>query len=111
MTHLLSCETTMARRSLRIKDKDSAKFDEQLAPSTSLKRPLDGETQESEEDEVEEEERSRKRAKKASAASKKQPKHRMPEQFRKVRGKRGLLERLAKDVPLDVIFEARLILK
>lgn len=32
-------------------------------------------------------------------------KQRMPKQFRKVRGKLGLLERLAKDVPLDVIFE------
>ncbi|KAF9073121.1 hypothetical protein BDP27DRAFT_1319432 [Rhodocollybia butyracea] len=95
----------MSRRSLRIKDK--VKVDGQLAPSTStsLKRPLDGETQDSEEDEVEEEERSRKRAKRAPAASKKQSKHRMPEQFRKVRGRRGLLERLAKDVPLDVIFE------
>lgn len=34
-------------------------------------------------------------------------KQRMPKQFRKVRGKLGLLERLAKDVPLDVIFEVR----
>ncbi|KAF9075689.1 hypothetical protein BDP27DRAFT_1314336 [Rhodocollybia butyracea] len=30
---------------------------------------------------------------------------RMPEQFRKVRGRLGLLEKLAKDVPLDVILE------
>ncbi|KIK59136.1 hypothetical protein GYMLUDRAFT_44891 [Collybiopsis luxurians FD-317 M1] len=30
---------------------------------------------------------------------------RIPEQFRKVRGKLGLLERLAKDMPLDVILE------
>ncbi|KAE9395816.1 hypothetical protein BT96DRAFT_997297 [Gymnopus androsaceus JB14] len=30
---------------------------------------------------------------------------RIPAQFRKVRGKLGLLERLAKDMPLDVIFE------
>ncbi|KAF9071236.1 hypothetical protein BDP27DRAFT_536276 [Rhodocollybia butyracea] len=29
----------------------------------------------------------------------------MPEHFRKVRGKLGLLERLVKDVPLEVIFE------
>ncbi|KIK59129.1 hypothetical protein GYMLUDRAFT_60349 [Collybiopsis luxurians FD-317 M1] len=29
----------------------------------------------------------------------------MPEQFQKIKGKLGLLERLAKDVPLDVILE------
>lgn len=34
-----------------------------------------------------------------------QKKQRVPEQFRKVRGKLGLLQRLAKDVPLDVILE------
>lgn len=35
----------------------------------------------------------------------KKKRQRMPEEFRKVRGKLGLLERLAKDMPLDVIFE------
>ncbi|KAJ3781589.1 hypothetical protein GGU10DRAFT_390520 [Lentinula aff. detonsa] len=35
----------------------------------------------------------------------KKKKTKMPAEFRKVRGKRGLLERLAKDVPLDIIFE------
>ncbi|KAE9394993.1 hypothetical protein BT96DRAFT_862210 [Gymnopus androsaceus JB14] len=39
-----------------------------------------------------------------SAESKKK-KQRIPEQFRKVRGKLGMLERLAKDVPLDVVIE------
>lgn len=35
----------------------------------------------------------------------KKSKKRMPEQFRKVRGKLGMLETMAKDIPLDVIFE------
>ncbi|KAF5362788.1 hypothetical protein D9757_011016 [Collybiopsis confluens] len=38
-------------------------------------------------------------------SSTKKGKRRIPEQFRKVRGKTGMLEKLAKDVPLDVIFE------
>ncbi|KAF5388965.1 hypothetical protein D9757_005040 [Collybiopsis confluens] len=36
---------------------------------------------------------------------KRQRKSKIPEEFRKVRGKCGMLERLAKDVPLDVMFE------
>lgn len=44
----------------------------------------------------------------AEFSPKKKKKKRMPEQFRKVRGKLGMLERLAKDVPLDVIFEVNI---
>ncbi|KAF9060710.1 hypothetical protein BDP27DRAFT_1236376 [Rhodocollybia butyracea] len=41
----------------------------------------------------------------AESSATKKGKNRMPEQFRNVRGRLGLLERLAKDVPLDVILE------
>ncbi|KIK59276.1 hypothetical protein GYMLUDRAFT_675937 [Collybiopsis luxurians FD-317 M1] len=49
--------------------------------------------------------RPRKRMKKSDTQSGSKKNQRMPAQFRKVRGKLGLLERLAKDIPLDVIFE------
>ena len=38
----------------------------------------------------------------SSAVSKRK---KMPPEFRKARGKRGLLEKLAKDAPLDIFFE------
>ncbi|KAF5378403.1 hypothetical protein D9757_010855 [Collybiopsis confluens] len=67
----------------------------------------------SEEGSLEEEEPPRKRAKRShkskyvgTESSAKNRKGKIPEQFRKVRGRTGLLEKLAKDVPLDVILEA-----
>ncbi|KAF9065329.1 hypothetical protein BDP27DRAFT_1450236 [Rhodocollybia butyracea] len=61
-------------------------------------------------DEYEEDERPAKRARQGTKNSKTRSKtrskrQRMPEQFRKVRGKLGLLARLVKDIPLEVIFE------
>ena len=38
-------------------------------------------------------------------ANKKRKKSKMPAEFRRVRGKYGLLERLAKNVPLELMFE------
>ncbi|KAE9398313.1 hypothetical protein BT96DRAFT_34629 [Gymnopus androsaceus JB14] len=91
------------RRSLRIQEK---KFipetqDAHRTPQDSTEGDL-----EEYEEEKHETKPSRKRAKtnhsKANTSTKK---GRIPAQFRKVRGKLGLLERLAKDMPLDVIFE------
>ncbi|KAE9410789.1 hypothetical protein BT96DRAFT_969103 [Gymnopus androsaceus JB14] len=65
----------------------------------------------SDEDEEEVRPKARKRTKKSQSEqpgpsnSVSKRKNKMPEQFKKVRGKFGLLQRLAKDVPLDVIFE------
>ncbi|KAF5378386.1 hypothetical protein D9757_010860 [Collybiopsis confluens] len=61
-----------------------------------------------EDDEEEEDKRPRKRVKRTKSPAKRSArkgKSKIPEQFRKVRGKTGLLEKLAKDVPLDVILE------
>ncbi|KAE9405647.1 hypothetical protein BT96DRAFT_1015383 [Gymnopus androsaceus JB14] len=82
----------MTRRSLRIQEKKVAS--DEVPDKDGLR-------------EYEEEEHdtksSRKRAKTNANTSTK--KGRIPAQFRKVRGRLGLLERLAKDVPLDVILE------
>ncbi|KAE9396280.1 hypothetical protein BT96DRAFT_116628 [Gymnopus androsaceus JB14] len=112
----------MTRQSLRIKEKQAPSVDSEMQdvtassrnnPNTDRKHARDDEYQEELEVEELEEERSRKRARKlgsdgndqSAEISPKKTKQRMPEQFRKVRGRLGMLERLAKDVPLDVIFE------
>lgn len=122
----------MARRSARLKEKqvaacdgDAQTQDGNIAVS-ELKTGQphrDGSCHDDQEESEEEESEggpSRKRARKVP--KKRQPQKestnednqsepsakklkRMPEEFRKVRGKLGMLERLAKDVPLDVIFE------
>lgn len=124
---------TMARRSLRIQEKKIVSDESQthdvglVQGSDSIldrKRAReDQEDQEYEEDPDDGEEAVPKRKKKKSkkAASSKSnvalsgqdkqssgsstKRQRMPEQFRKVRGRLGLLEKLAKEVPLDVILE------
>ncbi|KAE9396287.1 hypothetical protein BT96DRAFT_1021457 [Gymnopus androsaceus JB14] len=113
----------MPRRSVRIREAAAGDSNTQDASSTTSPGRKHG-RDESDVDYEEEqlaEEPSRKRAKKSSEdtqsksdsnkddqsteLSPKKTKQRMPEQFRKVRGRLGMLERLAKDVPLDVIFE------
>ncbi|KAE9399355.1 hypothetical protein BT96DRAFT_1019525 [Gymnopus androsaceus JB14] len=110
----------MTRQSLRIKENQVSSVDSDIHDATASsrnstnagrKRAQDDEHRE--EDEKLEEEHSRKRVRKSDSdennqsveSSAKKTKQRMPEQFRKVRGRLGMLERLAKDVPLDVIFE------
>ncbi|KAE9396281.1 hypothetical protein BT96DRAFT_996887 [Gymnopus androsaceus JB14] len=112
----------MTRHSLRIKEKQAPSADSDMQDVTASssnnhnadrKHARDDEYHEELEDEELEEERSRKRARKSGSRGKdqsaefspKKTKQRMPAQFRKVRGRLGMLERLAKDVPLDVIFE------
>ncbi|KAE9409268.1 hypothetical protein BT96DRAFT_970203 [Gymnopus androsaceus JB14] len=98
----------MARQSVRIQAKLAAAEDPQMQDATasstvnSHTHARDDEYKEYEEEEPEK--HARKRARK-STRSISDSKRRIPEQFRKVRGKLGMLERLAKDVPLDVIFE------
>ncbi|KAE9390256.1 hypothetical protein BT96DRAFT_926005 [Gymnopus androsaceus JB14] len=116
----------MARYSLRIKEKqtsgESSMQDGGEISSVGEASIAQDDDYEGEEPDELAEGPSRKRARKSSKKThskshsneddpsaefspKKKKKKRMPEQFRKVRGKLGMLERLAKDVPLDVIFE------
>ncbi|KIK59138.1 hypothetical protein GYMLUDRAFT_44894 [Collybiopsis luxurians FD-317 M1] len=101
----------MPRRSQRIRGKVATYTDAQDEVSNTA--DADGEFQN---DNGDEEERPRKRAKRSSRskgtsndedyhAASSSKKQRIPEQFRKVRGRLGLLERLAKDMPLEVILE------
>ncbi|KAE9411526.1 hypothetical protein BT96DRAFT_983257 [Gymnopus androsaceus JB14] len=98
----------MPRHSLRIKEKQTA-LDNSRGPDATVY-----------EDSLKDEERSRKRVRNRSRSAgtkttsndlsvesdtKKKKQQRIPEHFRKVRGKLGMLARLAKDVPLDVMFE------
>ncbi|KAJ4493390.1 hypothetical protein C8R41DRAFT_919607 [Lentinula lateritia] len=122
----------MARRSLRIQEKKGVSSESQtqdagvIQDSDSIvdrKRAReDEEDQEYDEDPDDGEEvapkRKKKKTKKVSSKSdvslhsqdkqssgSSTKRQRMPEQFRKVRGRLGLLEKLAKEVPLDVILE------
>ncbi|KAJ3836321.1 hypothetical protein F5878DRAFT_663089 [Lentinula raphanica] len=120
----------MVRRSQRVQDKKAASGDVQMKDSPTdvsgskslagLKRTWDDEDdnenleEEYDDDDDELPKRKKKRTKKtpstkSTAASNTEvlfsepsKRQRMPEQFRKVRGKLGLLERLAKDMPLDI---------
>ncbi|KIK59141.1 hypothetical protein GYMLUDRAFT_683655 [Collybiopsis luxurians FD-317 M1] len=103
----------MARCSQRIKEKATVYTDIQdVVVSDAADADSDSQDDDQKEDKAEP---PRKRARKSNrsdgsfvddyyvaSSSKRQ---RIPEQFRKVRGKLGHLERLAKDVPLDVILE------
>ncbi|KAJ3767973.1 hypothetical protein FB446DRAFT_848745 [Lentinula raphanica] len=111
----------MLRRSQRVKDKKDASSDIQSRDMSTLSPDSDAALQyttrddEDEDKEYEEEEQGdedyteeqdedipkRKKSRK-TVSTKRQ---RVPEQFRKVRGKLGLLEKLAKEMPLDVILE------
>lgn len=103
----------MTRQSLRIKQKAAAD-NSQMSDATSTGN-IDTGRKRARVDDYQEEDDSdvRKRARKsdssnndeAAESSTKKTKQRMPEEFRKVRGRLGILERLAKDVPLDIIFE------
>ncbi|KAJ3740507.1 hypothetical protein DFH05DRAFT_1529107 [Lentinula detonsa] len=123
----------MARRSERLQGKKDALGEPQMQEMTvgtvldsigGLKRARDEENnqdydEDPDDNDGESPKRKRKRSKKAVSAKSSVPssgtdeqppkpstkRQRMPEEFRKVRGKLGLLERLAKDVPLDVILE------
>ncbi|KAE9406160.1 hypothetical protein BT96DRAFT_284215 [Gymnopus androsaceus JB14] len=106
----------MTRQSHRIKERRGSSGDCDMLTVSSTSTSSNGALNEPDnnfEAEEHEEARPRKRAKKSSSneeyqstgSSTKKMKRRMPENFRKVRGKLGMLERLAKDVPLDVIFE------
>ncbi|KAJ3770832.1 hypothetical protein FB446DRAFT_691664 [Lentinula raphanica] len=123
----------MVRRSQRVQDKKAASGDVQMKDSPTdasgskslagLKRTWDDEDDnanlEEEYDDNDDDlpKRKKKRTKKTPSTkstaasntdvpfSEPSKRQRMPEQFRKVRGKLGLLEKLAKDMPLDVILE------
>ncbi|KAF9071226.1 hypothetical protein BDP27DRAFT_1322562 [Rhodocollybia butyracea] len=108
----------MLRRSLRIKEKPaiSAAMQEstEAMATDSRKRQRTKDREESSNDEWDDEDededehpakRARQGSKKSTKYNSKSKRQRMPEEFRKVRGKLGLLERLVKDVPLEVIFE------
>jgi hypothetical protein len=64
--------------------------EDQKKPARKRAKARSIETAEEDDDDVDEPKASRKR---------------MPEQFRRVRGKLGLLQRLTKDVPLEIILE------
>ncbi|KAJ3968102.1 hypothetical protein EV361DRAFT_952635 [Lentinula raphanica] len=120
----------MARRSQRVNDKDPTSGDTHVQRSTTdsnvgSKHARDeaedaGDYEEADDDDAPK--RKRKRSKKAAQPSAESStpsssnivvqrpessikRQRVPEHFRKVRGKLGLLEKLAKDMPLDVILE------
>ncbi|KIK59139.1 hypothetical protein GYMLUDRAFT_683468 [Collybiopsis luxurians FD-317 M1] len=105
----------MTRRSQRIKGK-VVTYTEAQDVVVSDAADTDGEFQNDDGKGENEEERPRKKAKRGTRskgsstdgdyrAASSSKKRRIPEQFRKVRGRLGLLERLAKDVPLEVILE------
>ncbi|KAJ3729704.1 hypothetical protein C8R42DRAFT_706608 [Lentinula raphanica] len=111
----------MLRRSQRVKDKEDSSVcngtQEPLAtalgsnmiPGSKYTRDDEDDIKEDEEDdddykgdeEEDDEAPQKKRLRKTVSAMR----QRVPEQFRKVRGKLGLLEKLAKEMPLDVILE------
>ncbi|KAJ3770833.1 hypothetical protein FB446DRAFT_136038 [Lentinula raphanica] len=122
----------MLRRSTRLRDKRDASGDTQMhemnAASDSIaassKRTRDDDDDndsapEAEDGDDDNSKRKRKKSKKSVSEqslpspnsgvrlseSSKNKRQRMPKQFRGVRGKLGLLEKLAKDMPLDVILE------
>ncbi|KAJ4485289.1 hypothetical protein J3R30DRAFT_1337821 [Lentinula aciculospora] len=94
----------MPRRSARIQAANTAN-DSQHMNATQAFLVVKHPRQEVEvEEELSEEERLRKRRKRASASGKTK-KGSVPKPFRKVRGRLGLLERMAKDVPVEIILE------
>ncbi|KAJ3920597.1 hypothetical protein F5877DRAFT_77017 [Lentinula edodes] len=116
----------MVRRSLRIQEKELAPVQSHDLGEVTVPRKRVTRDAEDSEDYAEDSDggvapirRKRKRSKKAAnlkskveSSSKDEgvpaartKKQNMPEQFKKVRGKLGLLERVTKDVPMDVIFE------
>lgn len=104
----------MTRQSLRIKQKAAADNSPMSNSTASTSETIDSGRKRAHDDYQEEDgPDARKRLRKsnssnndeAAESSTKKMKQRMPEEFRKVRGKLGILERLAKDVPLDIIFE------
>ncbi|KAJ4471887.1 hypothetical protein C8J55DRAFT_155516 [Lentinula edodes] len=116
----------MVRRSLRIQEKELAPAQSHDLGEVTVPRKRVAKDTEDSEDYAEDSDggvapirRERKRSKKAAnlkskveSSSKDEgvpaartKKQNMPEQFKKVRGKLGLLERVTKDVPMDVIIE------
>lgn len=106
----------MTRRSLRLRDKPTEDSETQtLSSEIQILSTEDCKHPRNEEQAVEEESNGRVRKKarnstsdegeqtKSSSAVSKRKK--MPQEFKKVRGKFGLLEKLAKDAPLDIFFE------
>ncbi|KAE9393657.1 hypothetical protein BT96DRAFT_887142 [Gymnopus androsaceus JB14] len=93
----------MTRRSLRLQDKQND------SEARSSKHPRSDNEEEEDEEYQNPPRKVKKRAKKrpsngesSSAVSKRK---KMPKEFKGVRGKFGLLEKLAKDAPLDIFFE------
>ncbi|KAJ3751301.1 hypothetical protein DFH05DRAFT_1470822 [Lentinula detonsa] len=94
---------SMARRSARLQVKEAVNTSNSPQNVTATQSLEHGE-----QDDEEQEERPRKRAKRISAESsgkKAKKKGIASKQLRRVRGKLGLLERLAKDAPMEVILE------
>ncbi|KAJ3770337.1 hypothetical protein FB446DRAFT_790599 [Lentinula raphanica] len=102
----------MLRRSQRVQAKKDASATAAASKYIAGLKPRDADDNEHQvqRDEDGIPNKKRRKSKGASASNTDEPnsstnKQRMPNQFRKVRGKLGLLQRLAKDVPLDVILE------
>ncbi|KAJ3863348.1 hypothetical protein EV359DRAFT_82448 [Lentinula novae-zelandiae] len=95
----IDLKLSMARRSARIQEKNAAN-DIQISFAE-----VGHEKREVEDQELSEDDRPRKRAKRPAEGSQKKKKRAVPKPFRKVRGRLGLLERLVKDVPLEVSLE------
>ncbi|GAW01361.1 hypothetical protein F5879DRAFT_1066169 [Lentinula edodes] len=97
----------MARRSLRIRQRADALGDLSLQGAKISAHVGFNDTRNSDERTEEEKERPLKRTKKNfqhSVESSAKAKG-VPKQFRRIRGKFGLLERLTKDVPLEIVLE------
>lgn len=99
----------MARRSLRIRQRAAALGSLSLQGTKISATVGFNDTRNSDERTEEEKERPLKRTKKNfqhSVESSTKTKG-VPKQFRRIRGKFGLLERLTKDVPLEIVLEVR----
>lgn len=95
----------MARRSARIQEKQAENLSHDVNAIQISFAEVGHEKREVEDQELSEDDRPRKRAKRPTEGSQKRKKRVVPKPFRKVRGRLGLLERLVKDVPLEVSLE------
>ncbi|KAJ4476545.1 hypothetical protein C8R41DRAFT_983357 [Lentinula lateritia] len=96
---------SMARRSARIQEKNAANLSHDANDIQISFAEVGHEKREVEDQELSEDDRPRKRAKRPEEGNQKKKKRAVPKSFRKVRGRLGLLERLVKDVPLEVSLE------
>ncbi|KAJ3873208.1 hypothetical protein F5051DRAFT_360569 [Lentinula edodes] len=101
----IDLKLSMARRSARIQEKNAANLSHDANDIQISFAEVGHEKREVEDQELSEDDRPRKRAKRPEEGTQKKKKRAVPKPFRKVRGRLGLLERLVKDVPLEVSLE------